>query len=480
MSITDKLNNEVSVIKPLLVFLYLLFSFMVFSTVMAAPLKPRLVVLTDIAPNNVEPDDMESMIRLLVHADMFEIEGLVHSTGWSASTTQEDYYQLIHEAIDLYEKDLPNLKKRSNQEQFLPDESRQELGYWPSPDYLRQRTMFGSTKRGNQYIGANNASDGSNLIIKLADENDNRPIWVTVWGGGNTLAHAIWQVQKERGPEKLKAFLLKIRVYTITDQDGAQKPGNIINWSESSHQWMRREFEKDLLFIWDESAWLYQNGTGRNRWDDYQTNIQGHGNLGSRYPKYKYGVEGDTPAFLHVMPTGLNNPEIPSQVGWGGYFEFGQCKDNATNAFQNHSGDANKISSKYQQYFYPATFNNFAARMDWAQNGTGNKNPVVIIDDDKSINFLTKKPLQGTRVTLDASKTYDPNGDKLTFKWWVLSEAGTYAQNVNISNSGSSTATIEVPKDSAGKNIHVICEVTDDGTHNLTGYRRIIFEPIDK
>jgi hypothetical protein len=23
----------------------------------------------------------------------------------------------------------------------------------------------------------------------------------------------------------------------------------------------------------------------------------------------------------------------------------------------------------------------------------------------------------------------------------------------------------------------VICEVTDDGTHNLTGYRRIVFEP---
>ena len=27
-------------------------------------LKPRIVVLTDIAPNNIEPDDMESMIRL--------------------------------------------------------------------------------------------------------------------------------------------------------------------------------------------------------------------------------------------------------------------------------------------------------------------------------------------------------------------------------------------------------------------------------
>src|SRR3954452_23352350 len=98
--------------------LTLLFPLAMASVSHAAPLKPRMVVLTDIAPNNVEPDDMESMIRLLVHADMFEIEGLVHSTGWSATTAREDYFKLILEAIDLYEKDLPNLKKRSNQEGF--------------------------------------------------------------------------------------------------------------------------------------------------------------------------------------------------------------------------------------------------------------------------------------------------------------------------------------------------------------------------
>jgi hypothetical protein len=43
-------------------------------------LKPRIVVLTDIAPNNIEPDDMESIIRLLVHADLFEIEALIRKS----------------------------------------------------------------------------------------------------------------------------------------------------------------------------------------------------------------------------------------------------------------------------------------------------------------------------------------------------------------------------------------------------------------
>lgn len=442
-----------------------------------AETKPRLVVLTDISPDKVEPDDMESIIRLFVHADLFEIEALIHSTGWSATVAKESYYQLIHETINLYEKDLPNLLKRSKQVEHRHDVGRQEIGYWPSPQYLRDRTLIGSKNRGQKFIGEDNQSAGSNLIIQLVDEEDDRPVWITVWGGGNTLAQAIWQIQRTRSKEALQTFLRKLRVYTITDQDGAQKSGNVIHWSESSHQWMRREFEKDLLFIWDESAWKHQNGTGRKNWNEYAAHIQGHGNLGGRYPKYKYGVEGDTPAFLHVMPCGLNDPNIPNQVGWGGYFEFGQCKDQATKAHQNHSGDAMAISSKYQKYFYPATFNNFAARMDWAKEGRGNRNPLVIIDGNSGTSLLRNAPAEGTKVMLDASKSQDPDGDNLTFKWWVLTEAGTYKDNITISGSESSRPTIDVPSNSAGTSFHVICEVTDDGKHHLSGYRRIIFEP---
>lgn len=442
-----------------------------------AEAKPRLVVLTDISPDKVEPDDMESIIRLLVHADMFEIEALIHSTGWSASVAKESYYQLIHEAIDLYEKDLPNLLKRSKQTGHRHDSGKQEIGYWPSPQYLRDRTLMGSQNRGQKFIGEDNGSPGSDLIIQLADEQDERPLWITVWGGGNTLAQAIWQVEKARNKEALQTFLQKLRVYTITDQDGAQKSGNVINWSESSHQWMRREFAEDLLFIWDESAWKHQNGTGRKNWSEYAEHVQGHGNLGKRYPKYKYGVEGDTPAFLHVMPNGLNDPNVPSQVGWGGYFEFGQCKDQATKAHQNHGGSSGATSYNYQKYFYPATFNNFAARMDWAKDGAGNRNPEVVIKDHKGTGPVTITPKEGAEVILDASNSQDPDEDKLTFKWWVQTEAGTYKGDLNISNHDTSRATIEVPSGSAGKSIHVICEVTDDGTHPLTSYRRIIVEP---
>jgi hypothetical protein len=79
-------------------------------------LKPRIVVLTDVS--TWETDDSESLVRLMVHADMLEIEAIIYTTGWSLDVIRDDFFQLIHDAIDAYEKDLPNLMKRSGQVGF--------------------------------------------------------------------------------------------------------------------------------------------------------------------------------------------------------------------------------------------------------------------------------------------------------------------------------------------------------------------------
>ncbi len=444
------------------------------------PLKPRLVVLTDIAPGDIEPDDMESMIRLLVHADRYEIEALIGSGGWNSSGRPypASWMDSLRVTIGAYEKDLPNLIKRSEQREFLsPDgeNAPQALGYWPSAEYLRSRMALGSLELGMAKIGAGNRSAGSDLIVRLADEEDPRPLWIAVWGGGNTLAQAIWQVRQERTDAELKAFLNKLHVYTITDQDVPWGDRHT-NYPFSSHQWMRREFEKELLFIWDESAWLSQNDLGSRSWDEYAAHIQGHGNLGRIYPKNKWGVEGDTPSFLHLMPNGLNDPSVPNQTGWGGYFEWGLGMDGETYSYTNHTGRTKETSQKYERYFYPATFADFAARMDWAATGKGNREPEVIVNGAGGIASLRLAPKPGGTVELDASRSTDPDGDSLTCKWWVLPEAGTYRGEVTIQNASADRAAIVVPADAGGTTIHVICEVADGGTPRLTGYRRIILE----
>ncbi len=463
-----------------LVTMLVLLSMVISASAMAAPLKPRVVVLTDIS--RWEPDDHESLIRLLAHADMFEIEGLIISTGYSIKTltkSPEKYFiNIAHHVIDAYEKDLPNLMKRSGQSGHRFDGAQQELGYWPSAEYLRSRTMFGSLNRGKKFIGDDNDSPGSNHIIKLADENDPRPIWVTVWGGGNTVAQSIYRVKRDRSAKQFKTFLGKIRVYAITDQDRAY-PVSVFkshsysarsSHSYSAHGWMREQAGEDLLFIWDESAWKAHNSTGKRNWDQYAAHIQGRGHMGSQYPKYRYGVEGDTPSFLYLMPNGLNDPDEPAQCSWGGTF-----KGDESNLWQPSSS-----CRSFFGRFYSAAFNNFAARMDWAKDGAGNRNPVIVLDGDDGIGVMTKKPKRGATVTLDASQTSDPDGDKLIFKWWIQSDAGNYPGKVSLSNRNSNVLTVKVPHDSAGKRIHVICEVIDDGEHNLSAYRRIIIEPADQ
>ena len=86
------------------------------------PLKPRLVVLTDIAPADREPDDMESMIRLLAHADLFEIEAIITTSGWNncGMLYPQEWADSAQAVINAYEQDLPNLMKRSKQRDFLP------------------------------------------------------------------------------------------------------------------------------------------------------------------------------------------------------------------------------------------------------------------------------------------------------------------------------------------------------------------------
>jgi len=80
----------------------------------------------------------------------------------------------------------------------------------------------------------------------------------------------------------------------------------------------------------------------------------------------------------------------------------------------------------------------------------------------------------GESYVLDAAGTVDPDGDQLTYSWYVYPEPGTYSKDVTIRNSASPRAIIEVPSDGAGKTIHVLLEVSDDGKPRLTRYRRAV------
>ena len=456
-------------------------------------LKPRLVVCTDIAPADVEPDDMESMVRLMAYADCFEIEALITSVGWNCDPYPKEWGEYLQRVIEAYRQDVPNLMRRSGQQGFLIDSEMgvQHIGYWPSADYLKSRAVMGSIHGGIKAIGEDNDSSGSELLIRLADEDDPRPIYVAAWGGANTLAQAIWRVKQTRSMDEVKDFVRKFRLFTITDQD--MQYNMRMNRAYSSHMWLRKDFADDLQFIWDEGAWQEQCELGKRHWQQHQDMIQGKGALGKEYPTYKWGVEGDTPSFLYVMPNGLNDPEDPHQAGWAGYHERGLCADSLTTAWTSWQEPVRTISVGYKQRFYPDELNDFCARMQWAAEGRGNLNPYIVMSPQAQ--FVHPLTLEGASIAMphdtitiavppgvakddvftirmDASKSFDPDGDGLRFLWWQQPEIGHTRMNIEAAD--QPVATIRFPAGIKSDTIHLICEIHDDGPFHLVAYRRVI------
>ena len=94
-------------------------------------LKPRLVVCTDIGAPDVEPDDMESAIRLMAYADQFEIEAICMTVGWNCDPYPLEWAEYLTKVMNAYEKDVTKLMARSKQKKFVSldkENGQQQIG----------------------------------------------------------------------------------------------------------------------------------------------------------------------------------------------------------------------------------------------------------------------------------------------------------------------------------------------------------------
>jgi len=79
----------------------------------------------------------------------------------------------------------------------------------------------------------------------------------------------------------------------------------------------------------------------------------------------------------------------------------------------------------------------------------------------------------GETVKLEAAAT-DPDGNTLTCKWWQYTDADSATATVSIANRDSMDKASFVAPNEPGKQVHIILEVTDNGTPPLTGYQRVL------
>ena len=112
-----------------------------------------------------------------------------------------------------------------------------------------------------------------------------------------------------------------------------------------------------------------------------------------------------------------------------------------------------------------------AERMTWAVTPTyadANHYPTVALKNGK----VSGKP--GEVVNLSAT-TKDPDGDKVSVKWWRFDNNGTYAGTVTLDSTEGPATTFRIPADAKpGDTIHIIAEASDDGTLSLTRYARAV------
>ena len=453
--------------------------------------KSRVIILTDI---EADPDDTESLVRLLLYSNEIDIEGLIATTSTHMRTVVHP--ESIRRVISAYAKVRANLLKHD--------------GAYPGAEELQRLVKKGLPQYGMQGVGEGKDSQGSEWIVKVLEDTDPRPLWISVWGGPNTLAQALFQIHKTKPEAVAKRLIARLRVYTISDQD-------------DSGIWMRKNFP-DLFYVvspggYGSSTWSAINQTApginneviSNRW--LARNIQqGHGPLGAVYPDVAYGMEGDTPSWLNLVPNGLSDPEHPDWGGWGGRYELYRPVDSSldtagftggvpvepepraiwTNAADRYLSYA---SAEYGRALIPDTpaiksnkatiwrwredfQNDFAARMDWCRGSykEANHPPIPVLAHPTEFTVRS-----GEVFCLDAFGSTDPDGDNLSFVWFQYPEAGSFKKPVPINGADNlSRLFVTAPAVNRRETIHFIVKVTDKGNPPLSRYQRVIVTVLPK
>lgn len=452
--------------------------------------RPRVIVTSD-----GEVDDECSLVRFLLYTNEWDVEGIITSSSqyhWQGHRWAGDDWAQPYLAA--YAEVYPNLIKHDPR--------------YPTPAFLQTRTLLGNVKAEGEM---DEVTPGSQRIVEaLLDDSDPRPIWIQAWGGTNTIARALKTIE-EQHPEKMATVAAKIRFYFIWEQDDTYQSYIRPKWGRFNIPTIICDQFWAVAYQWNKILPETEQTYLRANWMKAHL-LEGHGPLTALYKAHvpgSYGLkgdhdftpgdfrsEGDSPAFFHTIPNGLRSLESPDFGGWGG--RFVRVRENTWldpvpepgyrypegRWFTGSAWGRAYMRDRYpaaphlmRAYFDPQTRwivalqNDFAARADWCVKDFKDANhaPVITLDGP-----LDRTVRAGETVKLAASAT-DPDGDKLSFKWWRYDDADSATAPIEIAHADTADRASFVVPDEPGRTIHVICEVTDAGTPPLVAYRRLVF-----
>jgi hypothetical protein len=416
--------------------------------------RPRIIIETDAGG---DPDDEQSLVRFLLYANEWDVEGIIanrpRARDGENKNPERTGLGIVRRLVEAYETCYPKL--------VLHDRR------YPPPKQLLERTVAGYADSG----------EGVRLIVEAVDRDDPRPVWFCNWGtddgsSPSCLRRALDQVLAERGPEGYAKFKSRLRLASadkFADHTTKVEPPFPL-WVDT----FRPEIDRRRWYHRFSALTATAGGFDIER--DCRT---GHGPLGALYPtntthKQK---EGDSGTFIYLIPNGLNAPEHPGWGGWAG--RYGPMDGfesrpyfwaNQIDTWQGTTSRDNTLA-RWAEHLQ----NDFRARLDWciADFEEANHPPQVQLAGARE-----RKVRPGETISLDASSATDPDGDKLSFAWFLYPEAGTYRGSLpEIDGSSAAKTSFTLPSEiAAGETLHVVLVATDKGSPPLTRYGRVVLE----
>ncbi|KAF9878041.1 cellulose-binding protein [Colletotrichum karsti] len=391
--------------------------------------KPRVFILSDILN---EPDDSMSLVRLLVYSNVLDIRGLCATTSnFLRNATHPEEMERI---VQAYGTVVGNLNRHVSEEfQFS------------SSDKLLSLVTSGPKVYGIEALNTS-LSEGAQRLIDSLEESE-EPLHVSIWGGANTLAQALQHIHSESTSSHAASLRSRLRVYAISDQDTTgtwiQTQWPDIFYVSSMHGFTEFGSATWLGMHFDDNGVANVTKT-RDTWVTPNIRV---GALGAVYPKIEFGLEGDTPSFLWLIPNGLSDTEWPGLGSWGGRYTRVVNLDgfnwyaNAADAVALPDGGQYSSVQATVWRWRDAYQDDFAARMQWTLDRNVSEvshPPLLNVNGSSGPASLQFQLGVNQSIILDAGKTCDADHpedlSQLDFEWFAYPAPAGYnvAQPLSI------------------------------------------------
>lgn len=467
-----------------------------FTVVYSESNKYRIIIMTDMTH-----DDGNSLIRYLYYSHLFETEAIIVTPQLpDYEYDSKEPWQKCQDILSAYKSEYEQLSK--HQDGYPTYDSLKSVtkkGHgalpiiWLTNDKKFDKdiagrhvvTSWGDIKfedwigEGNNPYGLPKDSEGSEYLQKVFEKDDDHPIYVEMWGGPIAFIQALYRYKKNHTATETLRLLSKLHIYGILLQDitfdflidiDEVKKLDCTNFGTTTSTYNGERLNAGWLLHDGGHFWQYccYDGEGWVK-PMHENDVKGYGPMSNLYD---HGGEGDSPAFLYLLSAnlGLNDPLNPTHGSWGSMFKpMGEPFPDG----YYHTCD---IDASQLMRWKEEVRNSFLNRLNYSIKAPTNINhePQCIINGNTTNEIIYMRAEPGNTVTLNASQSFDPDSDELSFSWFRYDEADNYNGTLLIEDPNQDKIKLKIPSDLHDKEIHIILKASDNGKPPLCAYRRII------